>query len=81
MRPWLVVWLLVTLLTTVAVVVTVAFLVRQVVLVGRAAGRLRDEVTPLQEEVAAASARAADTAAGLSARAAPTGAVSRRDRR
>lgn len=77
MRPWLVVWLLVTLVTTVTVVVVVAALVRQVVLTGRAAGRLRDEVTPLQEEVAVASARAADAAANLSGRATPR----RRDRR
>lgn len=80
MRPWLVVWLFVTLLTTVAVVVVVAALVRQVVLTSRAAGRLRDELTPLQQEVAAASARAADVAAGLSARVAPEGAARRLDR-
>lgn len=81
MRPWLVVWLLVTLVTTVAVVVVVATVVRQVILTSRAAGRLRDEVTPIQEEVAAASVRAADVAAGLSARASPKGAVRRRGRR
>jgi hypothetical protein len=77
--PWLAVWLLVTLVTTAAIAVVAVYLVRQVVLIGRAAGRLRDEVGPLQDELAAASARAADTAAGLSARAAPKG--GRRDRR
>jgi hypothetical protein len=81
MRPWLAVWLLVTLVTTVAIAVVAVSLVRQVVLIGRAAGRLRDEVTPLQEEVAAASARAADAAAGLSGRAAPRGASRPRDPR
>jgi Tfp pilus assembly protein PilN len=80
-RPWLVVWLLVTLLTTVAVVVVVAALVRQVVLLGRTAGKLQDETGPLTDEIAAASARAADTAATLSSRAAPGGAARSRGRR
>ncbi|HET9671321.1 MAG TPA: hypothetical protein VFQ40_00560 [Actinomycetota bacterium] len=81
MRPWLVVWLLATLVTTVAVGVIVAALVRQVVLTSRAAGRLQDEVRPIQDEIAAASARAAETAAGLSTRATPKGAGRRRGRR
>jgi hypothetical protein len=81
MRPWLVTWLLVTLVTTVAIAVVAAYVVRQVMLVGRAAGRLRDEVTPLQEEVAAASARAAETAAGLSERGGRGGPARQRDRR
>jgi hypothetical protein len=69
MKPWLVVWLVVGLATTVALAVMLAFLVRQVILLGRTAGRLQDELSPLADDVAAASARAADTAAGLDGRA------------
>jgi hypothetical protein len=68
MEPWLVVWLVVGLFTTAALLVMVAFLVRHAILLGRTAGRLQEELSPVAEELAAASARAADAAAGLSAR-------------
>jgi hypothetical protein len=54
------------------------FLVRHVILLGRTAGRMQDELRPIAEEVAAASARAADTAAGLSERASAKGTPARR---
>jgi heme exporter protein D len=76
-EPWLVVWLIVAITTTVALVVIVASLVRQVVLLGRTASRLQRELSPIADEVAAASARAADTAATLSSRASPSGPVRR----
>jgi heme exporter protein D len=71
MEPWLAVWLIVTITTAVALVVVLASLVRQVVLLGRTASRLQRELTPIADEVAAGSARAADTAATLSTRASP----------
>jgi hypothetical protein len=70
-QAWLAVWLIVAITTAVALVVVLASLVRQVVLLGRTASRLQRELTPIADEVTAASARAADTAAGLSARASP----------
>jgi hypothetical protein len=39
-----------------------------VILLGRTASRMQEELQPIAEELAAASARAADTAAGLSGR-------------
>jgi hypothetical protein len=71
-EPWLVVWLIVAITTTVALIVVLASLVRQVVLIGRTASRLRQELTPIADEVAAASARAAGTAATLSSRTSPS---------
>jgi hypothetical protein len=76
-EPWLVVWLIVAIITTVALIVVLASLVRQVVLLGRTASRLRHELTPIADEVAAASARAADTAATLTSRTSPSGPVRR----
>jgi hypothetical protein len=69
MGSWLVVWLVVGLITTAALLVMLAFLVRHVILLGRTASRMQQELQPIAEELAAASARAADTAAGLSDRA------------
>ena len=77
MRPWLVVWLVIALTTTAALAAMLFFLVRQVILIGRTASRMQDEVRPITDEIAAASARAADAADGLSS----GGAHPRRGRR
>jgi hypothetical protein len=68
MRPWLVVWLLIALTTTVALAAMAFFLVRQVILIGRTASRLQEELRPITDEISTASARAADAAGGLSSR-------------
>jgi hypothetical protein len=68
MRPWLVAWLVIALTTTVALAVMLFFLVRQVILIGRTASRMQEELQPIGDEIAAGSARAADAAAGLSSR-------------
>jgi len=81
MRSWLVVWLVIFLSTTVALLVMLGFLVRHVILLGRTAGRMQDELQPIADEMAAISARAADTAANLPARASPRGPVRRKGRR
>ena len=80
MTAWLAVWLIVAIITTVAVLVVVASLVRQVVLLGRTASRLQRELSPIADEIAAGSARAADTAATVSSRTSP-GPVRRTTRR
>ena len=46
-----VVWLVVGLVTTVALLAMVIALVRHVLILGRAAGRLSDEVTPILEDI------------------------------
>ena len=80
MESWLVVWLVVGLITTAAMLVMLGFLVRHVILLGRTAGRMQEELLPITEELAAASARAADTAAGLSGRSSVKASALRRDR-
>ena len=81
MDTWLVVWLVVGLVTTSALLVTLGFLVRHVILLGRTASRMQAELQPIAEELAAASARAADTAAGLSERASAGAPARRKGRR
>jgi hypothetical protein len=81
MEPWLVVWLVVGLLTTTALLVMLGFLVRHAILLGRTASRMQQELAPIAEELAAASARAADAAAGLSGRASPRTRVRAKGRR
>ena len=81
MEPWLVVWLIVGLVTTAALLVMLGFLVRHVILLGRTASRMQEELQPITEELAAKSARAADRAAGLSGRAAAKAPVRRKGRR
>jgi hypothetical protein len=81
MDPWLVVWLVVGLLTTVALLAMLGFLVRHVILLGRSAGRMQEELLPIADEVAAASARAADAATSLSQRAEPERSARRRGHR
>ncbi|MGH2641359.1 MAG: hypothetical protein ACRDGO_06640 [Actinomycetota bacterium] len=78
MKAWLVVWLVVGLVTTGALLVMLGFLVRHAILLGRTAGRMQEELQPIADEMAAASARAADTASRLSERASPRGASARR---
>ena len=81
MRSWLVVWLIVGLTTTVALLVMLGFLVRHVILLGRTASRLQDELQPIADEMGAESARAADAAASLSGRATAKRSVRRRAHR
>ena len=59
MESWLVVWLVIGLTTTAALLVMLGFLVRHAILLGRTAGRMQEELQPIADELAAASARAA----------------------
>jgi hypothetical protein len=81
MDTWLVVWLVISLVTTAALLVMLGFLVRHVILLGRTAGRMQAELQPIADELSAASARAADTAAGLSGRASAGAPTRRKGRR
>jgi hypothetical protein len=71
-EPWLVVWLVNGLVSIGVLLVLLAFLIRHVILLGRTARRLQEELQPIADELAAGSARAADTAARFSGRAAGT---------
>jgi len=46
-----VVWLTVGLVTTVAMIAMLVALIRHVLLIGRAAGRLQDEIAPLRADI------------------------------
>ena len=46
-----VVWLTVGLVTTVAMIAMLVALIRHVLLIGRAAGRLQDEIAPIMAEI------------------------------
>lgn len=81
MEAWLVVWLVVGLITTAALLGMLGFLVHHVILLGRTAGRLQDELQPVTDELAAASTRAANSAADLSGRAKPRSSARRRGHR
>jgi hypothetical protein len=72
MEAWLVVWLVVGLVTTGMLLVMLGFLVRHTILLGRTAGKMQDELQPIADDLAAASAQAADKAAHLSDRASPS---------
>jgi hypothetical protein len=81
MEPWLVVWLVIGLVTTGALLVILLFLIRHAILLGRTAARMQRELQPIADELAAASARGADAAAGLSARAEASRTAPRKGRR
>ncbi|HEX5936718.1 MAG TPA: hypothetical protein VFZ75_03345 [Actinomycetota bacterium] len=72
MEPWLVVWLVNGLVSIGVLLVLLAFLIRHVILLGRTARRMQEELQPIADELAASSARAADTAGRFSDRAAGT---------
>jgi len=72
MEAWLVVWLVVGLVTTGMLLVMLGFLVRHTILLGRTAEKMQDELQPIADDLAAASAQAAEKAAHLSDRASPS---------
>jgi hypothetical protein len=62
---WLVVWLVIGLVTLAAIAAFAVFLVRHVMILGRTAGRMQDELAPLAQEISRESARASDRAGNL----------------
>jgi hypothetical protein len=62
-----IVWLIVGLLSTIAVSAMLIALVRHVFVLGRAIGRFQQEVSPIAEEIAAASEGAAARSQHVSA--------------
>jgi Na+-transporting methylmalonyl-CoA/oxaloacetate decarboxylase gamma subunit len=59
------VWLVIGLLTVVAVLALLIALIRHVLVLGRAARRFQEEVTPIAEDISALSDRASSRPKGL----------------
>lgn len=68
MGTWLVVWFIVGILSTVAVLAFLIALIRHLMVLGRSARRMQDEVTPIVQEISAYGARASGRAARMGPR-------------
>jgi hypothetical protein len=64
---WLVWWFVITILTTAAVIAVLIALVRHVLLLGRTARRMQEEVSPLAREISTGVADAGAKAQGFQA--------------
>ena len=60
------VWLVIGLVTVVAVSALLIALIRHLIVLGRAARRFQEEVTPIAEDISALADRASDRSRGLS---------------
>jgi hypothetical protein len=60
------VWFVIGLLTIVAVLALLISLIRHLMVLGRAARRFQEEVTPIAEDISALSDRASNRSRGLS---------------
>jgi hypothetical protein len=62
---WILVWFIVAVISTSLVLLCLAGLVRQVILLGRTARQIQDEVQPLMSEVSREGQRASGRASSL----------------
>ncbi len=60
------VWFVIGLLTIVAILALLIALIRHLIVLGRAARRFQEEVTPIAEDISALSERASNRPKGLS---------------
>jgi uncharacterized membrane protein len=65
MGTWLTVWFVIGILTTVAMIAFLIALTRHVLLLGRTARRMQEEVGPIASEITSGMDRASSRAAGL----------------
>ena len=65
MSAWLIVWFIVAAVTAVAMIAFLIALVRHVLLLGRTARRMQDEIAPIAQEITAGVDRASDKASSL----------------
>jgi hypothetical protein len=65
---WILVWFVIGILTTVAVIAFLIALIRHLLVLGRTARRMQDEVAPIVQEISAQGTRAGDRAARLGPR-------------
>jgi hypothetical protein len=70
---WLVVWFVIGLVTTVALIAFFIALGRHALVLGRTAGRMRDEVQPIAEDISRMTARQQTRMAELRAKAPSAG--------
>jgi hypothetical protein len=62
---WLVVWFVIALVATVAALAFLIALIRHLLVLGRTARRMQDEVGPIVQEISTEGARASDRASKL----------------
>ena len=67
MSTWLVVWLVIAILSTIAVMAFLIALIRHLLVLGRTARRMQDELSPVVQEISAQGMRASDRASRLGA--------------
>ena len=68
MGTWLVVWFIVGIVSTVAVLAFLLALIRHLLVLGRTARRMQDELSPIVQEISSEGARATDRASRLGPR-------------
>jgi len=62
---WLLVWFVIGIVSTVAVIAFLIALIRHLLVLGRAARRMQDELSPIVQEISSEGARASDRASRL----------------
>lgn len=68
MGTWIVVWFVIGIISTVAVLAFLIALIRHLLVLGRTARRLQDEVSPIAREISADGGRASERASRLGTR-------------
>jgi hypothetical protein len=65
---WLIVWFVIGIVTTIAVLAFLIALIRHLLVLGRSARQMQDELTPVVQEISAQGTRASDRASRLGTR-------------
>ncbi|HEY5905604.1 MAG: hypothetical protein ACAH81_03380 [Actinomycetota bacterium] len=68
MGTWLLVWFVIGIVSTVAVIAFLIALIRHLLVLGRTARRMQDELSPIVQEISSEGARASDRASRLGPR-------------
>jgi hypothetical protein len=65
---WLIVWFVIGIVTTIAVLAFLIALIRHLLVLGRSARQMQDELSPVVQEISAQGTRASDRASRLGTR-------------
>ncbi|MDH4113147.1 MAG: hypothetical protein OEV60_10800 [Actinomycetota bacterium] len=68
MGIWLIVWFLVGILTTATVIAFLLALIRHLLVLGRTARRMQEELSPIVQQISTEGGRASERASRLGAR-------------
>ena len=68
MSTWLLVWFVIGIVSTIAVLAFLIALIRHMVVLGRTARRMQDELAPIAQEIATQGDRASERASRLGPR-------------